>query len=127
MATVVYLDTHVVAWLYAGFVNRLSAAAKRAVSDNQPLVSPIVELELEFLHETGRTSKPAGVVLADLAHRIGLAVCERPFKPVARAACQQHWTRDPFDRIIVGHAESAQAELVTKDRTIRDHYSRALW
>ena len=56
MATVIYLDTHVVAWLFAGQQARLSAAGRRAVEAHDLLVSPAVLLELQFLFETKRTA-----------------------------------------------------------------------
>jgi len=37
------------------------------------------------------------------------------------------WTRDPFDRLIVGLAALAGSALLTKDRTIRKHYRKATW
>jgi PIN domain nuclease of toxin-antitoxin system len=40
---------------------------------------------------------------------------------------QQHWTRDPFDRLLVGHALARGAPLLTKDRLIRRHFRQAIW
>jgi PIN domain nuclease of toxin-antitoxin system len=37
------------------------------------------------------------------------------------------WTRDPFDRIIVAHADVVSAPLLTKDQAIRRNYRRAFW
>ena len=37
------------------------------------------------------------------------------------------WTRDPFDRIIVAQAKIRNSALVTRDREIRLHYSKAVW
>jgi len=46
MAAVIHLDTHVVAWLYAGPTDILPAAARRAIDEHELLVSPMVVLEL---------------------------------------------------------------------------------
>ena len=46
---------------------------------------------------------------------------------VAENAAEQKWVRDPFDRLIVGHASANDAPLVTKDEKIRKHYRRAVW
>ncbi len=46
MATVAYLDTHVVAWLLAGFVDLLSEEARKTIEQHDVLVSPMVVLEL---------------------------------------------------------------------------------
>ncbi len=54
MAAVAYLDTHVVAWLFGGFVDLLSDEARKAIEQHDLLVSPMVVLELEYLLETKR-------------------------------------------------------------------------
>lgn len=127
MASVAYLDTHVAAWLFAGDVARLSRAARLAIESHDLLISPAVLLELEFLYETKRVRTPAQAVVEDLVDRIGLAVCELPFADVARAATSQRWTRDLFDRLVVGQASVRASALLTKDRTIRRHYPAAVW
>jgi PIN domain nuclease of toxin-antitoxin system len=50
-----------------------------------------------------------------------------PFATVIEYAAQQSWARDPFDRIIVAQAAAAGKELITKDRTIHQHYHLARW
>jgi PIN domain nuclease of toxin-antitoxin system len=49
MEAVAYLDTHVVAWFYAGETALLSSKARAAIEANRLLVSPMVGLELELL------------------------------------------------------------------------------
>lgn len=127
MAAVIYLDTHVVAWLFAGRLDLIPARARTLIDDLPVLVSPMVALELEYLFETGRTSEPARGVLQALSREVGLRMCDLPFPDVAGAALRQSWTRDPFDRVIVAQAAVGRAPLVTKDANIRAHYDRALW
>ncbi|HLK10954.1 MAG TPA: hypothetical protein VKW76_06200 [Candidatus Binatia bacterium] len=45
MEALIYLDTHVVAWLYAGRVDLLSARAIQLVNDEDLRISPAVVLE----------------------------------------------------------------------------------
>jgi PIN domain nuclease of toxin-antitoxin system len=123
---VTYLDTHVVAWLYNGDSHRLSKAAAAGVQDD-PVISPIVILELEFLYEIGRANSPASKVVEALSKDIGLSVCTLSFRTVVEEAIQEKWVRDPFDRVIVAHASVNAAPLVTKDEKIRRHYKRAIW
>lgn len=127
MASLIYLDTHVVAWLRAGRTDALPELARRLLEENDLLISPFVALELQYLFEIQRASEPAEVVLAALTRDIGLELCELPFSEVARMALGQSWTRDPFDRIIVSQAALRNAPLVTRDQVIRDHYSQAVW
>ena len=127
MAPLIYLDTHVAVWLYGGTADLFPPAVRGLLEAEDLVVSPMVVLELQYLYEIRRTAEPAQVVLAALSRDLDLGVCDLPFIEVARAALAQTWTRDPFDRIIVGHAALRGARLLTKDRHIRANYSQALW
>jgi len=124
---VIYLDTHVVAWLYAGFTARLSPAAREMINQHDVYLSPIVILELQYLYEIGRTTATGLEVMHALTQSIGLRLCDQPFPSIIAQASQQTWTRDPFDRIIVGHAALRQQPLITKDQHIHEHYPLAVW
>ena len=123
----IYLDTHAAAWLYAKELSRFTSAGLESLEANDLLVSPMVALELEYLHEAGRIQARSRVICDSLEQAVGLRVCERPFGPVVRLALEQAWTRDPFDRIIVAQARLAEAPLLTKDGLIRQHYRKAFW
>lgn len=127
MATLIYLDTHVVAWLFAGRVDLVPEPGRQRLEENELLISPIVCLELEYLFEIQRTSQPADIVVAALRSALGLGICDLPFSQVVDEARVQRWTRDPFDRIIVAQARCGSCELMTKDETIHEHYPRAVW
>jgi len=126
MATLM-LDTHVVAWLYAGKIEKVPAAAQRRLESDTLLVSPMVGLELEYLHEIGRLRERSQVVVADLRQRLGLRVAEAPFVLVASAAAELSWTRDPFDRLIAAHALACETSLLTADTTMHKHLALAVW
>lgn len=87
----------------------------------------MVSLELQYLYEIGRVTRPARDVVQSLADRIDLVIAREPFEGVVRAALDQTWTRDPFDRLIVAGAELARVELLTRDETIHDHFDGAIW
>jgi len=127
MAWVIRLDTHVVVWLYVGDVERLSPRAIDALESNDLVVSPIVQLELSFLHEIGRLRVGGADIIGDLRERIGLHVSEVPTSALVNAATPLSWTRDPFDRLIVADATVAATDLLTKDETIRSNVSIARW
>jgi len=124
---VIHLDTHVVVWLYAGDLRRFSPAARRRLDREELRISPMVALEVQYLHEVGRISENANAVLSDLGRKLGLAQAEGDFSAVAAAAMDLGWTRDPFDRLIVAHAALSGAALLSKDRTIRRKYRHAVW
>jgi PIN domain nuclease of toxin-antitoxin system len=127
MDGVIRLDTHVVVWLFTGETELLSADAIDALEQHQLVVSPMVQLELSYLHEIGRLTIGGADMIADLRHRIGLQRSDLAFDSLVRTAATLTWTRDPFDRLIVADALVAGGALVTKDRTIHDHTTIALW
>jgi PIN domain nuclease of toxin-antitoxin system len=122
-----YLDTHVVVWLFEKDEERLSGNPKRLIEENDLLVSPMVLLELQYLHEIGKITVAPKEIEENLAERLGLKVCPRPFAEVVRAALSISWTRDPFDRIITAQAAVSSTPLLTRDEGIRDHYRHAVW
>ena len=127
-ALIAYLDTYVTVWLAQGDLGRISSKAQEIMERADLLVSPMVLIELEYLHEVGRIRLGARDLLRKLSHEIGLRVCELPFLAVADAVLDQKWTRDPFDRTIVAHAKTnGLAALITADEDIRRNYSRAVW
>ena len=127
MEALVYVDTHVVAWLYAGRTDLLSERARRLIDTEELRISPAVILELQYLQEIDRLTVGANVIVQSLSAQLGLRVCDLPFAAVIESALEQRWTRDPFDRIIVGQATLNDSPLLTKDRTIRRHYGKAVW
>jgi PIN domain nuclease of toxin-antitoxin system len=124
---VIHLDTHVLAWLYEGSIERFPASVQRLLDDNDLGISPMVELELEYLYEIGRLQATGRDVLQDLDGRIGVRKSSAPFARIIEEARELTWTRDPFDRIIVATAMADEVALITRDGDILTHYHRARW
>lgn len=124
---IVHLDTHIVCWLYEGRTELLTPAAMRAIETGLLQVSPVVQLELAYLHEIGRINRSGNFVLEALAKDIGLSVADVSFAQMMKVAETLSWTRDPFDRMIVAHAGIADALLVSKDALIRKHCASVVW
>lgn len=122
-----YLDTHVVVWLYDALTDRLSQAATAAIENNDLIVSRMVELELQFLHEIGRLRVKPTEILRHLSTRIGLRLSDVDLEQIIRAAAGLAWTRDVFDRLIAAESAATGIPLVTKDRTIRAHHKLSIW
>jgi PIN domain nuclease of toxin-antitoxin system len=127
MAGVIRLDTHVVVWLFVGDTERLSANAIEAIEQNDLVISPMVQLELTYLHEIGRLTVSGADVVGDLRARVGLSVSTASLEAAVHAAAPLSWTRDPFDRLIVADAAVAATDLLTKDDVIHRHVSFARW
>ena len=123
----IYLDTHVVVWLYAGQTEKLSAKVRSYINENDIYISPIVSLELQYLLEVKRITPKPQTVISALSEAIGLNVCDKNFYQIVQCAQQYSWTRDPFDRIIVAQAGLKGNILATKDQTILTHFEHAVW
>lgn len=123
----IQLDTHVVVWLYDGRADRLPVAVQALIEKNELAISPMVALELQYLHEIGRLQVTSDAILVDLNGRIGIRTSSAPFARVIEVARDLAWTRDPFDRIIVATAIVDDVPLLTRDETLLSHCSLARW
>lgn len=125
MATVM-LDTHIAVALYQGKTGGLGRQALAAIDRDPLCYSPAVLLELELLHEIGRLKHGATVIARYLADELEIACAGERFVEIAHQALPLAYTRDPFDRLIVAHAELLRAPLITLDQNLRRNYSRAI-
>lgn len=122
----IMLDTHVAVAFYDGRSGGLGAKARRLVDAEPVLISPVVLLEMELLHEIGRLRTGAAAVARHLGEQLDIHMANERFADVARAALDFRFTRDPFDRLIVAHAALLKAPLVTHDTLLQRHYPAAL-
>jgi PIN domain nuclease of toxin-antitoxin system len=106
---------------------RLPAAARALMTEHEPRVSPLVALELAYMHEIGRARDPVPMMMAALRQSIGLEIAEAGLAELTQAALGLSWTRDPFDRLIAAQAIVADTPLLTADRTILDNLPLATW
>lgn len=123
----IYLDTHVVIWLFGGLEEEFSQQAKALINEHDLIISPIVRLEIQYLYEVGRITDDSTTIVTQLAQQIGLNVCDKPFDRVVSRATALSWTRDPFDRMIVAQAGADNDLLLSKDQSILEHYPQAVW
>ena len=123
----IYLDTHVVVWLYSGLTDKLSELAKNLINANEVYVSAIVRLELQYLYEIKRIIDEPDAIVTDLCEQIDLKICNKNFNEIVSIALKINWTRDPFDRIITANAQINNNILLSKDRKILNNYAHARW
>ncbi len=127
MASVIYLDTHVVAWLFAQRLDLLPEGVRTRIEASDLLISPAVKLELQYLFEIGRITVPGQEIVETLGKEVALNLCDLPFAEVVNIALDATWTRDPFDRLIASQATLRGATLITRDRNLRIHCPWAEW
>jgi len=99
-----YLDTHVVVWLYARELEKFPETLINRLNNERLIISPLVILELEYLYEIKRIKQQGIEIINTLATDVNLEICHLPYEKIVHVALKQTWTRDPFDRLIVAQA-----------------------
>lgn len=122
-----FLDTHAVVALASGDASVFGPASRELLERAALFVSPMVRLELQFLHEIGRVTATPDSILADLEQSVGLVVSRDCVDDLVVAAMPISWTRDPFDRLMVATAILHRAPFVTRDALIQRHFGQAVW
>jgi len=125
--SVIYLDTHIVVWLYAGLTEKLTTDVKEAIDNCDVYISQICRLELQYLYEIGRIRITPPKLIAALSKAIDLKVSVCVFSEIVDEALKIKWTRDAFDRLLVGEVRARKASLITADENIRTHFRQAVW
>jgi PIN domain nuclease of toxin-antitoxin system len=122
----VFIDTHIAAWLYQNSLKHLSKKMLHSLDINDIRISPVVILELEYLYEIGRVRENSSIVIDYLSNKLDLEIDDCSFSDVIKFSVRESWTRDPFDRIIVAHARSKDAFLITKDSNMKKYYKKII-
>ncbi|WP_339366863.1 type II toxin-antitoxin system VapC family toxin [Calothrix sp. 336/3] len=78
----IYLDTHVVVWLYSGLTDKLTDIAKTLINDNEVYISAIIRLELQYLYEIKRITSEPDVIISNLSEQIDLKICNKNFHDI---------------------------------------------
>ena len=120
------LDTHVLIWFSTG--NKLlSRAAREAIesADSELFLSAVTAWEFSDLHARGRLG-PIGTIEA-LQAALGFVVLDFPADLWRKAIELPPLHRDPVDRMVVAHALTTGATLVTADKTVRLYPVQTLW
>ena len=124
----IYLDTNVILWLAANELDLISQSVLDIIDESDDLaISPMVVLELEYLHEIERITKKPQTITNHLEENLGISIDDRSLLSIVNVAKSLTWTRDPFDRLITAHAALGEEILITKDKRIRENYKHALW
>ena len=125
--SLVYLDTHIVVWLFAGLTDKLSENAKSEIEERDVYISQMVRLELQYLYEIGRIKVKPYVILKNLSKAINLRVSNTPMGEIIDEALRIDWTRDVFDRLLIAEARVKGSGLITADERVRYNFKKAIW
>jgi PIN domain nuclease of toxin-antitoxin system len=107
---VILLDTNALIWLHRRD-RRARILEKRATV----YASPASLLELQILVESGRLRLRPGVSVEQLMADAQWLLDDPPSADWFSRAVEIGWTRDPFDRLLVAHAELRGWRLATGD------------
>jgi PIN domain nuclease of toxin-antitoxin system len=122
-----FLDTHIVIWLYEKRLDLLSEKARQYIEENDLFISPVVKLEIEYLHEIEKISDNSDTIYSFLEKYLDLNIENTGFLEIIKVSLNEKWTRDPFDRIIVAHAKLLDYSLISKDKEINKNYFRTIY
>jgi PIN domain nuclease of toxin-antitoxin system len=112
----ILLDTNALIWLHRGHPRSRPLQRRGRL-----YVSPATVLELQLLVEVGRLRlKPPAAVL-DLVVDERWMLDDPPAARWFEHALGAGWTRDPFDRLLVAHAELRGWRIATGDAAILAH------
>lgn len=127
MESMIFLDTHVVIWLYSGQLDLFNPKVLKLINTEQVCISHVVKLEIQYLFEIKRIKYEPGLIIDTLIDEIGLMFSNNNFDSIVRQAIHFSFTRDPFDRIIVADASINNSRLISKDRNLKKHYKKTIW
>ena len=125
--SIIYLDTHIVVWLYAGLLEKLTDAARKAINDGNLLISPMVRLELQYLFEIGRIKVKPDTIIKYLSKAINLKVSGYPLDQIVDEALNISWTRDVFDRLLTAEAKANSSGFISADENIKSNLKHTIW
>src|SRR5579872_5003663 len=107
----IFLDTHVLVWLYEGLIEKFPKKIQKKLNSMALYISPMVELELDFLYEIKRINETGVNIVRYLDSHLGINISRVDFYKVIEEAQHLVWTRDPFDRLIIANASIFQAPI----------------
>jgi PIN domain nuclease of toxin-antitoxin system len=116
-AAVILLDTHAILWLD----RRHPRSRPLARYPGRLYVSPASVLELQLLIEVGRVRLKPPASVTDLANDARWLLDDPPAATWFHGALAAGWTRDPFDRLLVAHAQLRGWRIATADAAILAH------
>ncbi len=97
----IYLDTHVVIWLYGDTVNKLSPLAENLIRENDIYISPMIRLELQYLYEIGRLGASPTQIIEYLTNQANLQICQKDFGSIGSSGFKGISKSNEKDKLII--------------------------
>jgi PIN domain nuclease of toxin-antitoxin system len=112
----ILLDTHAAVWLF-----QKHRRARQIEGKGRLHLSPTSLLELQILVEAGRLEFHEHFSVTAFVEDVRWRLDEPPAASWFLKAAEVGWTRDPFDRLLVGHVRLRGWKLATADSLLLDH------
>ncbi len=120
--SIVYLDTHIVLWLYEGLTEKFTDQTKEELEQSDIYISQFVKLELQKLYEQEHILIKPKKIIDTLKKEIDLRESNVPLNELVEEAAKIEWTDDFFDRFLVAEAKLKKTELITADEYIIENF-----
>ena len=122
------LDTHAFLW-WVGDDPRLSARARRAITDAACVISVASCWEMSLKAGLGRLDVPRPIVrfLQQQLEVNGFSVLPVSLEHAAAVAELPFHHRDPFDRLLAAQARQDDLAIVSADPVFRKYGVRRVW
>lgn len=120
------LDTHALIWALEDSES-LSATARQLIVDldNQILVSVASAIEIAIKTSLGKLEAPSD--LRQAIDSAGFIPVSLDFAAAATLASLPFHHRDPFDRLLIAHALTENATVVTRDPAFAPYPVSTVW
>ena len=127
----ILLDTNVFLWAIGGVGSRISAAAKRALDDddNDLVLSAVSLWEIALKTRSGKLGVPErGEFFRDHMSRLGVEMVLPVYAShvFEMFALPEHH-RDPFDRLLVAQSRHEGYPIVSSDSMLRKYPIEVIW
>lgn len=119
------LDTNALVFLQDSGYLRFRDEIIEKLSHAYLFLSPISWLELEHIFQKKRIAIHPDTLIKHLTSNSSLQESTSTFSSCIHYSRNLSWTKDPFDRMIVGDTIALGAQLVTADKLILKHFNQA--
>jgi len=123
----ILLDTNAIIYYFNSGASYFRVEVLAQMAESNLYFSPSTLLELEYLYVKKRINASPDSIIGRLEKEIELLESQSTLSDILKHARNLKWTKDPFDRLIVGDTIALEAQLVTSDQLILKNFNQAIW
>lgn len=120
------IDTHVLLWLAAGDMRRISKKARDTLlAETEVVVSAASIWEISIKRKLGKLESPDN--LLPIIEQAGLTRLPITLEHADLAGRLDDHHSDPFDRMLVAQSRIEQLPIVTRDKSFKRYDAEVIW